>query len=157
MIKDIMSDDTKPILIEPINLDQVDLDSWSWCAKNSDGWQPVNNEDHARFLIENVDRLWPWLMIEKNNPRHPILTSIARCNYGLILDATLQTGELVRIYRHSLHISRAIPIKEAGIPLRIVQSDELFSVNEAIEICLEWIKEKNLNKDFGVRSQSETN
>jgi hypothetical protein len=151
MIKESIFDIIKPIIIDPIDLDRVAMDQWRWCAPTSDGWQLVRDENHARSLIDNIDRYWSWLMLEKTSPRTHVVTSIASCKYGLILEASIQTGELARIYKVGLKSTRVISIKEESIPFRRVRSDELFSIREASHICLEWVKEETLDKDFGLR------
>ena len=151
LVDEMVDDTTKPIRIGPAVITEISMDHWRWCTKNSDGWQLVSNEDHARELINEVDHLWPWLMIERSTPKKQVLTHIASCGYGLVLEATVPKGDLARIYHKSRQIPRRLPVEEKDVPIREVLADELFSKKEADAICLRWIKEETLPRGFGLR------
>jgi len=146
-----VDDTTKPIRIGPVVPTEIGMDQWRWCTKNSNGWQQVSNEEHARELISEVDNLWPWLMIERSTSKKQVLTHIASCGYGLVLEASVPKGNLARIYHKGKQIPRRLSVKEKDVPIREVLIDELFSKKEADAICLRWIKEETLPRGFGLR------
>jgi len=124
---------------------------WRWKSKDSWEWQAVHNEAHAGLLISSVDDDWPWLVIEKGNGDDTKAVKVTSCEYGVVLEVNAPEGTISRIYKHNYEEPLIITSESLMVDIRQVYDNEVFSSEQAVSICLEWLNESLIDAAFSLR------
>lgn len=123
---------------------------WRWQTNYSKGWQPVQNEEHARLLIRAVDNDWPWLVIEKGGGSSLNHIQVLHARGGLVVELNTPMGLLSRV-THSKDRAKPVALNIAGLTI-MTTSNEILTPIEAVEVSLEWLRNRQIPTEYRVKT-----
>jgi len=126
---------------------------WRWRSKDSDGWQPVQNEEHARLLIRTIDEAWPWIVIEKGQGVDYTFAQVMHApGGGMIIEVNSPLEWVSRVVRpHDK--ARQITLDVNGLMMG-ANTNEVFNSSEAVNICLGWLRSRSIPDGYSIQKVS---
>lgn len=140
--------DMAEVELEPL-LQSYPMQTWRWKAEHSNGWEQVRGEEHAKMLIRCVDEDWPWLILEKGTEDELTFVQLLGSPTGMVIEVNSPHEWVSRVSKNKKPKHKEI-IGAEGHNL-IALDNEVFSVNEAIPICIQWMKSRTLNSSFSLQ------